>query len=192
LGAGFETAVRLAAARAAPLIANMVGDPGRLPAGITIDEIAVIAVKTLPVLAAASLTLLLLVNLWLAGRTVEMSHRLSRPWPAIPENLRLPKAVAWVFPILVVLAVVLTSYGGLIARVFAAATAMILALQGLAVIHALTRKRAARLGLLIAMYMALVLLMPWPLLCCVLVGLVDAVFSLRDRRPRIHSSQNQV
>ena len=50
-----------------------------------------------PAGVAASQTLLLAVNLWLAARTIEISGRLRRPWPPLPETLSLPRIVAPIF-----------------------------------------------------------------------------------------------
>jgi hypothetical protein len=180
-GAGFERAVTAVAPQLAPMIESLFGGPERMPSGVTAEEIATLAIRTLPVAAAASLTLLHLVNLWLAGRTVEMSHRLNRPWPSLPEQLRLPRIAGILFPLAVGAVIVVGDYPGLFAAILAAALAMALALQGLAVIHALTRKRSARPAILGALYGAVVLLMPWPLIAAIGLGLIDIAFSLRDR-----------
>jgi hypothetical protein len=177
-GAGFDRAVGAMAPQLAPMIEALFG-ADRMPRGITAEDIATAAIRVLPVAAAASLTLLHLVNLWVAGRTVEMSHRLNRPWPSLPEQLRLPRLAAILFPLAVAVIIVVGDFPGLFAAILAAALAMALALQGLAVIHALTRKRSGRPAILGALYGAVVLLMPWPLIAAIGLGLIDVLFSLR-------------
>jgi len=71
---------------------------------------------------------------------------------------------------------------GLIASIATAVLAIVFALQGLCVIHDLSRGTKFRGALLCGLYVALALLMPWPLVVFTLVGLLDAGFSLRDRK----------
>ena len=73
---------------------------------------------------------------------------------------------------------------GLIASIATAVLAILFALQGLAVIHDLSRGTKFRGALLCGLYVALALLMPWPLVILTLVGLVEAGFSLA--RPQSH------
>ena len=82
---------------------------------------------------------------------------------------------------------------GLLGAVVAAALGMAFALQGLAVVHDLSRGSKLRLPFLSAIYASLVLLMPWPLALFALIGLAEAGFSLRDRKagaasPKIRES----
>ena len=141
-----------------------------------------------PAGVAASQTLLFAVNLWLAARVVDISGRLGRPWPALPENLVLPRIVAPAF----VIAAGLAFMGGLIgalAAAFAAAAGLCLALQGLATIHALTRDNKFRSFLLSALYAVVFVLEPWSLLLLALFGLVESALNLRARRARRLSSK---
>jgi hypothetical protein len=179
--AGFEIAVQSMARHAAPVIDTLFASAGGLPEGITAAEIAAVLVHTLPIAGAASLTLIMLVNLWLAGRAVDLSHRLPRPWPDLPENLRLPRVVLAVFPVLVAGAALLDGYAGLFCAIASATLTVLLTLQGLAIVHALTRRRPGRAAILIALYAALVFLMPWSAMLLALLGLLDLAVSLRDR-----------
>ena len=136
-------------------------------------------VKLLPVLMAASVFLMLMVNLWLAGRTVERSGLLARPWPSLPENFRLPRAAAAA----AIAAGILTVAGsapGLAGGVVAAAFGMAFVLQGLGAAHALTRGLLARRAILLAIYFITFTVVP-SILALGVLGVVDCLLPLRNR-----------
>jgi hypothetical protein len=145
-----------------------------------------IVVLSFPAAMAASQSLLLALNLWFAARAVEISGKLHRPWPPLPETLVLPRAIGAAF----VLALGFCLAGGVtavFAGAFAAAAGVALALQGLAVIHALTRAHGSRGGLLAALYASVavgLLVAPLILTLLSLFGLMESAFSLRLRRSR--------
>ncbi|UDL95237.1 YybS family protein [Lichenihabitans sp. PAMC28606] len=156
--------------------------------GINPSEFAGLVVRILPLAMAASSFIMLMLNLWLAGRISEISHRLIRPWPSVPDGLMLPR---WA-PALVLLGVLPLFADGLIgigAATVAASFATAFALQGLATAHVLTRGFTARRAILAAIYVVTAMIMPWPLIALTLIGLVDCLFSLRFRRtPTSHSN----
>jgi hypothetical protein len=132
---------------------------------------------------AASQMLLLGVNMWIGGRTVEISGRLGRPWPDLPETLALPRFLAPIF----VVAFGLSFIGGLtgaVAGALAATSGVAFAIQGLATLHAFSRTARYRGLILAALYAAVFALEPWPLMLLALFGLVESVLSLRARRTR--------
>ena len=144
-------------------------------------DAALFFVRILPLAMAASLFLMLCVNLWLAGRIAKVSDRLSRPWPNVPDGLRLPKAAVGVFVVALVPAVI----GGPIgtaAGAVAAAFGLAFALQGLGAAHVLTRGFRAR-GSILALIYIVTTAVPVAVVALCLIGLVDSLFSLRDRRP---------
>jgi uncharacterized protein YybS (DUF2232 family) len=147
------------------------------------DTIKRLMLLSAPAAVAASQTLLLAINLWLAARAVDISGRLGRPWPALPENLILPRVVAAAF----VVAAGLSFKGGLVgalAGALAAASGLCLAMQGLATLHALSRDARFRSAILSALYAVVFVLEPWSILVLALFGLVESVFTLRARRAR--------
>ena len=123
-----------------------------------------------------------LINLWLASKITATSGRLNRPWPDL-RNTTLPPMTL----VALCVAIAFCFTGGLLAM-FAQATAGALllayALVGFAVVHVLTlplRSRALLLGLLYA----ITLLFNWPIIALMaVVGLVDALFGLRERFAR--------
>ena len=137
-----------------------------------------------PAGVAASQTLLLAVNLWLAARTVEISGRLGRPWPPLPETLALPRIVAPIFVLAAGLCLTAAPLGA-VAGVVAAAAGFGLALQGL--------RRAARPHprLAVPRRHGSPASMPprscssrWSVVVMALFGLIESAFSLRARKAR--------
>jgi len=137
-------------------------------------------VMFLPGAAAGSLTLSMVLNLWLAGRIVKISGRLQRPWPRLPDMrfsslapAVLGAAVAGSF---------LPDLIGVSLSALAASLMMAHVLLGLAVIHALTIGLNGRVFILGLLYVAIVAFgwpIRWPLLLVGLLGMTDALFDLR-------------
>lgn len=168
---GFEPATHSLARRLDVAIEQTSSSPGT----------ALFFVRILPLAMAASLFLMLSVNLWLAGRITRVSERLRRPWPEVPEGLRLPGAAAGLF----IVALLPAAFGGPIgtaAGVVAAALGLAFALQGLGAAHVLTRGFRGR-GSILALIYIVTLAMPVAVVALCLLGLVDCLFSLRNRRP---------
>lgn len=143
--------------------------------------VAALVVRLLPVAMAASLFLMAVVNLWVGARVAAFSQRLVRPWPNVPDGLRLPSVAAWA---LIVTAgpALSASPVGIAAGVVASALALAFALQGLATAHVLTRGFAARRAILALVYFV-TFVIPLAIIALTLIGLVDCLFSFRDRRP---------
>lgn len=168
---GFDAATQVLARRLDAAVAQTSTSPGA----------AMFFVRILPLAMAASLFLMLSINLWLAGRVARVSERLRRPWPEVPEGLRLPVTAAGLF----VAALLPAAFGGLVgtaAGVVAAALGLAFALQGLGAAHVLTRGFRGR-GSILALIYIVTLAVPVAVVALCLLGLVDCVFSLRSRRP---------
>lgn len=168
---GFEPATQSLAHRLDAVVAETPSSPGT----------GLFFVRILPLAMAASLFLMLSVNLWLAGRIARVSERLRRPWPEVPEGLRLPVAAAGLF----IVALLPAAFGGPIgtaAGVVAAALGLAFALQGLGAAHVLTRGFRGR-GSILALIYIVTLAIPVAVVALCLIGLVDCLFSLRSRRP---------
>ncbi|WP_293867646.1 DUF2232 domain-containing protein [uncultured Alsobacter sp.] len=118
---------------------------------------------------------------WTAARIVKASGRLPRPWPAIPDTA-LPGWALAAFGGAAAGALVLSGYPGLFFRSVAAALLMAYCLQGLAVIHVVTRNLAGRGGILTAAYLVFFIMPGWPAVLFALVGMSDAIFGWRARR----------
>ncbi len=139
--------------------------------------------RIIPPMAAAMTTTTLLVNLWLSARIVNLSGRLQRPWPDL-TTLSLPAYSA------VILAVAMAGtffpgMVGIVAGLFASTFTIAFAVLGLAVMHALTAHLKGRMFILIGVYAA-ILLLGWPMLAIMFLGLADAAFDLRSRTAQKH------
>jgi hypothetical protein len=147
----------------------------------SIAELArLLAVLAPPVSAATGVGMAVLL-VWGAAKITAASDRLPRPWPALADT-EMPRTTMAMLGIAAVLGVVLDGFAGLGARSVAAALTMAYCLQGLAVIHVLTRGMSGRTGMLAGVYIIFVVLPGWPVLLYALVGLADAVFGLRARK----------
>jgi hypothetical protein len=183
---GFGAALGAALAEYGPAIEGALRNIKTIAPEVDLALAKTIVVLCFPAAVAASQTLLLAFNLWLAARAVDISGRLDRDWPPLPETTVLPRGLAAAF----VVAVGLCFLGApvaVFAGAFAASAAVALALQGLACAHALTRDHGSRGALLATLY-ALVLvglgLAPPILGLLALLGLADSAFNLRARRAR--------
>jgi hypothetical protein len=155
-----------------------------LPPDMTVDQLAEAFVQFAPVALSTGATLMQLANLYLAARSVQLSQRLNRPWREMPTGFRLPRWLA--LPIASALALAL--YGpspfddfGL---VVAGAFGVLYVLQGLAALHALSRRAAARPFMLAALYFACAVAAQWVLPALALLGLAESFADLRGRAAR--------
>jgi hypothetical protein len=150
------------------------GSPARLDPDLVVD----LMIVAIPPAVAVLLTMLSLFNLWLAGRIVNVSGRLRRPWPDL-SAISLPRfalgalagAVAGSF---------LPGLAGRLSSVFAASLFMAYAVMGFAVLHAITRGMGSRAFALTGAYVA-VFVLSWPILIVALLGLAETAFNIRDR-----------
>ena len=139
-----------------------------------VDALVTIA----PPAAAVSITLLNLMAFWLAGRIVNISGRLRRPWPelsAMTFPTKTPNLLA-----VAMVCVLLAGLIGIISSIFAASLVTAYAVLGLAVLHAITRGMNGRGLVLTGVYVMIVFI--WPvLLLFAMLGLADAAFNIRNR-----------
>jgi Predicted membrane protein (DUF2232) len=165
-----------------PTITEAMGGGMGLPEELGADDIARVIIKYAPAAIATSTTLMLIVNLYVAARVAQFSQRLPRPWTDIPSQLKLPfwltfltvaAGLGWLFlpepvnPFVAALAAPLT---------------MIFAFQGLAVLHALSRRAPGRVALMFALYFAVFLKPSWVGVALALIGLAESVASFRARQ----------
>jgi hypothetical protein len=139
-----------------------------------VDALAAIAPAAASIVAMMTLTL----NLWLAAKITATSGRLHRPWPDM-RSAALPAMTL----VALSLAMAFCFAGGLFAmlgQIASAALMMAYALIGFAVLHTLTLAMKGRALWLSGTYAA-VLVIGWPVLAMVALGLADAVFGFRQR-----------
>jgi hypothetical protein len=145
------------------------------------DRLLDLLVLTVPPAAAVVATATNAVNLWLAGRVVAVSGRLSRPWPDLAA-MTFP-AFAPALLAAMVAGSFLPNIVGIVCGIFTASLLMAYALLGLAVLHAITRGVGGR-GVILSVTYLTVALFGWPVLLMTLLGLADTAFEIRTRVAR--------
>jgi hypothetical protein len=147
--------------------------------GITADERAIDTLAAIvPVGMASGPTITLTINLWLAAKITAASGRLHRPWPDLKATTLPPMTL-----VALCVAIAFCFTGGLFAvfaKVTTGALLMAYALTGFAVLHTLTLALKNRAVWLICSYAVMIVLI-WPLLSMVILGLADAIFGFRER-----------
>jgi len=181
---GFDLALEKLSADIMPLVERMISPRVQLPPGINAQYLAKATVLAAAPAAAGGSLMMMMLNLWFAGRVVQLSGQLPRPWPDIARELRLPRTYLLVFGIASVTGPYLGSMAGLIVIVIAATIGVAFAIVGLAVTHYLTRGSNFRVPLIILIYLLLGITWPVSLLVLILIGVIETAFSLRDRKDK--------
>jgi hypothetical protein len=122
--------------------------------------------------------IMLTINLWLAAKITATSGRLQRPWPDLRATTLPPMTL-----VALCVAIAFCFTGGLlalVAKITVGALLMAYALTGFAVLHTLTLALKSRAIWLSCSYVITIVLV-WPALGMVVLGLADAVFGLRER-----------
>jgi hypothetical protein len=150
---------------------------------IVLDVMAAIV----PPAISISLTIVNLVNLWLAVKVVQISGRLRRPMPEFAA-MRFP-SYAPALTAATVAGSFLPGLLGMVSGVLMASLLTAYTVLGLAVLHVITRGNKGRPFALGGAYAA-VLVLGWPALLLMLLGLADAAFDLRGRATRGQKPSN--
>lgn len=135
--------------------------------------------RAVPAFLAAYGLLIHVANLWLGARIAQISQLLSRPWPDIAREFRLPKAVGGLFLAGLALAF-FAGPAGPVGLVLTLTLGLLLALQGLAVTHSFLRGSRSSVLVLSIIYFTLGLL-GWPIVFFAALGLADLIFNYRNR-----------
>jgi hypothetical protein len=138
-------------------------------------------VGVVPFIAATAFALVLSLNLWIAAKAVAISQRLPRPWPAIAAT-RMPLSALLLLGAAVA-ASFLSGFAGVLALALAGGLLMAFALQGLALLHHVSRGRAGRAGLLVGAYVLIAFIAHTVLPLLALAGIADTAIDLRRRFP---------
>ena len=153
-------------------------EPLNIPGISEPERIIELLAIMLPPVAAGCGAITLVLNLWIAGRVVDLSGRLKRPWPDIPR-MTFPRSAPALLGLAVAAAFV-PALVGLIATLFAGTLSIAFTLLGFAVLHALTRGVPGRTAILGGAYAAVVVL-GWPALAAVLLAIADMMFGWRTK-----------
>jgi hypothetical protein len=178
---GYDKGLQSFADALEPAIEEATGGAAILPEGESANDFALSIVRLSPAAIAGSTLLMFCVNLYAAARSAALSHRLRRPWPDLPSQFALPPALAAVALAALALAFALPAPASQLAWIVAGALGAAFVLQGLAVLHALSRGVWMRPGLLAALYFCCLVRSNWTLPAVAIVGLIESFASLRAR-----------
>ena len=178
---GYENGLQAFVAALAPAIEQAAGAGAILPEGESIDDFTLSIVRFSPAAIAGSTMLMSCVNLYAAARSTRLSHRLRRPWPDLPASLLLPASVAVLAVAVLALAFTLPTPADQFAWVVAGPLSAAFVLQGLAVLHALSRGLPLRPWLLGALYVCCAMRSNWTLPAIAFIGVVESFATLRAR-----------
>jgi hypothetical protein len=183
---GFDVALDTLSAEFTPFVERLISPNMHLPSDFDARHLARATVlAAAPAVAGSSLVMLML-NLWLAGRVTQLSGQFPRPWPNIAGELRLPQVYLLVFGAAALTGPYLGGLPGHIIVIVAVTVGVAFALDGLATVHYLSRGSPFRIPLLILIYVGLVVPVTWFvfLLLLVLAGIIETALSLRDRKDK--------
>jgi hypothetical protein len=178
----YDKGVAALAAKLAPFIQDTVDGIITLPAGFSVDDLAALLIRVEPAFLAASMVIMLAVNLYVSARAVQLSQRLVRTWTALPENLVLPPVLGFALCACIGVALAFSGTPRHVAWIGVGALAAAYLFQGFAVAHALSRGLSYRTPLLFGVYVLGLLAPPWTLSIPVTIGLLESLLSLRARR----------
>lgn len=175
-------------ARAFLLLDAMVKDK-ELSDKINPTELSGSVARAVPAFLAGYALFIHVANLWMGAFIARASALLTRPWPDIAMDFRLPRAVVAAF----VAGLALTFFdgpSGAIGLVLITTTGTLLAMQGLAVVHVLVRGSKSSAIVLAVLYFMLGLL-GWPIVPLAVLGGADTIFNYRDRKLAAAPDQTQ-
>lgn len=163
------------------------GNAGELPEDLDPEALTSFFVNFVPPVSVIVWIAMTLFNLYLAGRIVQFSGRLARPWPDL-KRLELPRELVAGLAVALVVSFV-PGIIGLLSGAFAAGFLFAFMLQGLAVMHVLTLPSKIRPLILGGVYFVLIFLgwsgtvLSWSGFLLALLGLAEPVFRLRAQVP---------
>jgi riboflavin transporter FmnP len=171
--------------RAAPLLETLNPNAfqGLSPDAKTqsLDQFADLFAIVAPPVATAADAAISVFLIWLAARIVLKSGRFPRPWPDLAWTT-LPMGALGLLLAGIAAGIALPGFLGLAGRALAGAMTMAYCLQGLGVIHVVTKGIGGRVGILAAAYVVFFLLPGWPQLLYAVIGIIDPFLGLRAKR----------
>ena len=180
LGSGDYEAYRSALRSAlATILRSGAAPPAQGAPPDAVENLLDAIVTAVPVIASAVFALVFTLNLWIAAKVVQTSQRLVRPWPYLPATVMPRQAM------LLMAGAILLSFGpgfvGVSGLSLVGALTITFALQGLALVHEITRGRNARVATLTAIYVLIVFIGHTVLPFMALLGMADTALALRNR-----------
>lgn len=143
-----------------------------------LEAMTKVALAFIPAASGMLMSMILLLNLYIAGRVTEASGLLSRPWPDL-AGFTYPPTTPLVLTASLVTTFVLSGFAGMAASAAAGAFYFAYVLLGLAVVHYLTRSNPGRFAILWAVYFGLVIFNTIVSLVLAVIGLTEPFSPLR-------------
>ncbi|MFM9973231.1 MAG: DUF2232 domain-containing protein [Beijerinckiaceae bacterium] len=135
--------------------------------------------EIMPILSAASFSLMYFLNIWLACRIAQRSGMLTFAWTPV-WNMTLPRVLLPVV-IATMLMAALPGYLGFAAELISNAATLAITALGYACIHHITRGSSKRGFILSALWVSTFALAGLPALLMLLVGIAELAFGWRGR-----------
>jgi hypothetical protein len=179
---GYQQGIEAIAAELVPSLTEAVDGVTSLPGGLSIQDLAALFTRLLPAALATICTLMFCVSLYGGARAVQLSQRLQRPWSDLPETLVLPPPLGIALVACGILAVAAHGLVAHFAWILLGPLGCAYVMQGLAVIHSMSRRLPARVPVLIILYLVTWLFSPICAPLLAMLGLVESALSLRARR----------
>jgi hypothetical protein len=179
---GYEKGVEAVVRQVMPNVQEALDEVIALPSGTSVQDFATLVVRRSPLMLASVMFLTLCANLYVGARVAQVSQALKRPWPSLPESLALPRALGVALVLCLGLAFLLEDPFRQAAWIGAAVFAGAYAMQGLALVHALTRGLQFRNPLIFTLYLVCAFAPRWILPVVTFVGVMESFLSLRARR----------
>lgn len=151
-----------------------------IPESLSPTELSGQVSRAVPAFFAGYALVIHVANLWMGAFIARASALLTRPWPDIAMDFRLPRAVTGLFVAGVALAV-FGGPSGVIGLVLMTTMGALLMLQGLAVVHVFVRGSKSSMIVLSILYFMLGFL-GWPIVPLAVLGGADTIFNYRDRK----------
>jgi hypothetical protein len=142
-------------------------------------------VQIMPILSAASLTIMYVLNTWLAIKITRKSGLLNLEVTPV-WTMRLPRWIV-LAAVITLVASALPGYVGFLAELLSNGTTLALTFLGYAAVHDATRGTAGRSVVLTGLWTGTFLLAGIPALVMLLLGIAEIAFGWRDR---IRSGRN--
>jgi hypothetical protein len=178
---GYDRGIAALAEMLRPTLEDAFGGAMRLPDDLSLNDLVELVVKYSPVAVASSMTLMFVVNLYAAARSAQTSQRLNRPWPDVPTSLVVPPALVGVALAALATWLAAPAPASQFAAILVGAFGVVYLLQGLAVLHALSRRAQGRPVLIAALYLACLVAPRWVLPAIAMIGLIESFAALRTR-----------
>jgi Predicted membrane protein (DUF2232) len=155
------------------------GDQLPAPGSPQATKLVDLMVQVMPILSATSLSLMYILNTWLACRISRRAGFLVMDWTPV-WTMRLPRGIV-IAAVATILLAAMPGYLGFVAELLSNATTLAITFLGYSAVHDATRGSNGRGILLTLLWAGTFLLAGIPALVMLLVGIAEIAFGWRDK-----------